>query len=89
MQPVPVKGKRSEEWRSHPQGMDSRTHVVPETRESKLGGAGATTDRVGRFEYDDGPALLRQSDGSCQSVWSCADDYSIILGTLHRRTCLC
>jgi hypothetical protein len=61
------------------------TDIVLETRKGELGCAGAAADRLGRLVDDNGPALLRQGDGSCQSVWSCADDYSVVLGTLHRQ----
>jgi hypothetical protein len=56
------------------------------TGKSELIGARAAADCLGRLKNDNGPALLRQCDGSRQSVRTCADDYGIVMGALHRPT---
>jgi hypothetical protein len=54
--------------------VDRRTHVVAETRERELGGAGPAADRVARLDEEDGASCLRESECGGEAVGPGADD---------------
>ena len=67
-------GQRREVWGHDPERVRPRADVMAKSREGELGGACATTDRLGGLEDEDRRAVSCQLDGGRKPVGSAADD---------------
>src|SRR5579872_4687851 len=71
------------EWRSEGEGSDGRAYVVDEAGQSQRHGAGRAAYLLLRLDQERGATGANHLNGRGQTVWSGADDHSVVLRAPH------